>query len=516
MASSIRHEGEDNCEDWDGFLNQLSNLKSSTSGVRFHTENNLESDKQQESKQASYTDPTFCNDGDNIRRAIRGRKSSEDGGRNSQASGRKSLSHFKEILKSKLTEVDDLDIEILRSDPENPLHSVKTFQEMKLKGPLLRGVSAMGLYKPSTIQEKALSSLIGSSPQNMIAQSQSGTGKTATFLLAMLSRVRPEDAFCQCLCMAPTRELAQQIVSVGRRMAAFMEDVIFGLAVRDEQAPVGPDRYVTAQIVVGTPGTVMNWVRGTGPVCLDPSKLTVFVLDEADVMMEQEGFLNISKRIKSKLSPSCQILLFSATYGDSVMEFARELVPNPIEIRQYYVLFSDWMEKYEALKDIYGDFDVGQAIIFCATRKEATWLEGRLTLDGHKVIVLSGDLEIWRGQEVIQQFRQANFRILITTNVCSRGLDIPQVNLVINWNMPVTRSGAADCETYLHRIGRSGRFGKEGLAVNFLTSEEKHIIEQLEQHFRKFVNFVVYSFQNSSLFPCTSNDVLLFGRYASV
>ncbi|KAF7256994.1 hypothetical protein EG68_06083 [Paragonimus skrjabini miyazakii] len=496
MASSFRHENEGNCEDWDGFLNQLSNLKTGTSGARLHAENNLESDRQQECKQASYADPTLYSDGDNVRRAIRGRKSSEDGGGNSQASGRKSLSHFKEILKSKLTEVDDLDIEILRSDPENPLHSVRTFQEMKLKEPLLRGVSAMGLYKPSTIQEKALSSLIGSSPQNMIAQSQSGTGKTATFLLAMLSRVRPEDTFCQCLCMAPTRELAQQIVSVGRRMAAFMENVIFGLAVRDEQAPVGPDRYVTAQIVVGTPGTVMNWVRGTGPVCLDPSKLTVFVLDEADVMIEQEGFLNISQRIKSKLSPSCQILLFSATYGDSVMEFARELVPNPIEIRvkrtqlplknikQYYVLFSDWMEKYEALKDIYGDFDVGQAIIFCATRKEATWLEGRLTLDGHKVIVLSGDLEMWRRQEVIEQFRQANFRILITTNVCSRGLDIPQVNLVINWNMPVTRSGAADCETYLHRIGRSGRFGKEGLAVNFLTSEEKHIIEQLEQHFQ--------------------------------
>ncbi|KAF5405047.1 DEAD box ATP-dependent RNA helicase [Paragonimus heterotremus] len=484
MASSFRHESEGSCEDWDGFLNQLSDLKTDTSGVCFHTEKNLVSDKQQEYKQASYADPALCSDGDNVRRAILGRKSSEDGSGNSQATGRKSLSHFKEILKSKLTEVDDLDIEILRSDPENPLHSVKTFQEMKLKEPLLRGVSAMGLYKPSTIQEKALSSLIGSTPQNMIAQSQSGTGKTATFLLAMLSRVRPEDTFCQCLCMAPTRELAQQIVSVGRRMAAFMENVTFGLAVRDEQAPVGPDRYVTAQIVVGTPGTVMNWVRGTGAVCLDPSKLAVFVLDEADVMMEQEGFLNISKRIKSKLSPSCQILLFSATYGDSVMEFARELVPNPIEIRvkrtqlplknikQYYVLFSDWMEKYEALKDIYGDFDVGQAIIFCATRKEATWLEGRLTLDGHKVIVLSGDLEI-----LDEGITEVMFRELT-------GLDIPQVNLVINWNMPVTRSGAADCETYLHRIGRSGRFGKEGLAVNFLTTEEKPIIEQLEQHFQ--------------------------------
>ncbi|CAH8550985.1 unnamed protein product [Dicrocoelium dendriticum] len=346
-------------------------------------------------------------------------------------------------------------------------------------------------------------------PQNMIAQSQSGTGKTATFLLAMLSRTNPSESYCQCLCMVPTRELALQIVSVGREMAQFIEGISFGLAARDEQVSTDLDGFVTDQIVVGTPGTVARWVRGNGSIRLDISKLIVFVLDEADIMMEQEGFLNISKRIRSKLPPDCQILLFSATYEDEVMDFARELVPNPIEIRvkrtqlplknikQYYILFKDWTEKYAALADIYGDFHIGQAIIFCATRKEASWLEGRMNLDGHRVIVLSGDLEMWQRQEIIEQFRQASFRVLITTNVCSRGLDIPQVNLVINWNMPTTRTGAADCETYLHRIGRSGRFGKEGLAVNFVTADEMFLIDELEQHFRKPVTFLIEPFFSS-------------------
>ncbi|THD27501.1 ATP-dependent RNA helicase dbp-5 [Fasciola hepatica] len=406
------------------------------------------------------------------------------------------FSYLNKLLNSKLVETHELDVEILRADPEHPLHSAKTFQEMGLNESLLRGVASMGYYKPSMIQEKALPSLIGSNPQNMIAQSQSGTGKTATFLLAMLSRLNAERQYAQCLCMAPTRELALQIASVGRQMAKYMNGVTFGTAVRGDQAAVDADGFVLNQVIVGTPGTVAQWVRCTGPVRLDASRLITFVLDEADLMMEEEGFLNITMRIKNKLSPACQILLFSATYDEQVMEFARDYVPNPIEIRvkrtqlplknikQYYLLFNDWVEKYQALTDIYGGFSVGQAIIFCDTRKEASWLEGRMTLDGHRVVILSGDLDVSEREKVIGDFRNADCRVLITTNICSRGLDIPQVNLIINWNMPVTRDGSADWETYLHRIGRSGRFGKEGVAVNFVTHDEQYLLQELEQQFQ--------------------------------
>ncbi|XP_018646689.1 DEAD box ATP-dependent RNA helicase, putative [Schistosoma mansoni] len=215
---------------------------------------------------------------------------------------RAEISYLNKLLNSKLFETHDLDFEILRSDPNHPLHSVRTFQELNLKEPLLKGIAAMGFYKPSTIQEQALSSLISDNPQNMIAQSQSGTGKTATFLLAMLSRINTDVHYCQCLCMAPTRELALQIESVGRQMAQFMPEVSFATAVRSPRVKVDSNGYVTDQIVIGTPGTIANWFRGTGEHRIDPSKVVMFVLDEADIMIEEEGFLNICMRVKKQVS----------------------------------------------------------------------------------------------------------------------------------------------------------------------------------------------------------------------
>ncbi|KAG5452231.1 ATP-dependent RNA helicase ddx25 [Clonorchis sinensis] len=405
------------------------------------------------------------------------------------------VSCINKLLNPYLVDTFDVDLEVRRMDPDHPLHSVKSFQEMNLPLPLLKGIYSMGFYKPSMIQERALPCLISSEYPNMIAQSQSGTGKTATLLMAMLARVDATHNFCQCLCLVPTRELAVQLVEVGRQMAVHMEGVKFCVATREPQASTDDDGYVTDQVVIGTPGTIAGWLRQMGPVRLDASCLKMFVLDEADVLLEVEGFCNIAMRAKQRLPRSCQILLFSATFEDDVIEFAHEFVPNPIEfrmkrnqlplrnIRQYHLEFQDWVDKYNALTEIYGGFDVGQAIIFCATRKEAAWLEGRMTMDGHRVGMMSGDLDVSRREATIHEFRQGNCRVLITTNLCARGLDIPQVNLIINWNMPTDASGGADCETYLHRIGRSGRFGKGGVAVNFITSEEKYLLQELESHF---------------------------------
>ncbi|TGZ58829.1 hypothetical protein CRM22_009424 [Opisthorchis felineus] len=411
------------------------------------------------------------------------------------AMSRAVVSCLNKLLNPYLVDTFDVDLEVLRMDPDHPLHSVKSFQEMNLPLPLLKGIYSMGFYKPSMIQERALPCLISSGYPNMIAQSQSGTGKTAALLMAVLARVDATHNFCQCLCLVPTRELAIQLVEVGRQMAVHMEGVKFCVATREPQASTDDDGYVTDQVVIGTPGTIAGWLRQMGPIRLDASCLRMFVLDEADVLLEVEGFCNIAMRAKQRLPQSCQILLFSATFEDDVIEFAHELVPNPIEfrmkrnqlplrnIRQYHLEFQDWVDKYNALTEIYGGFDVGQAIIFCATRKEAAWLEGRMTMDGHRVGMMSGDLDVSRRESTIHEFRQGNCRVLVTTNLCARGLDIPQVNLIINWNMPTEASGRADCETYLHRIGRSGRFGKGGVAVNFITSEERYLLHELESHF---------------------------------
>ncbi|KAF6778705.1 hypothetical protein AHF37_01962 [Paragonimus kellicotti] len=405
------------------------------------------------------------------------------------------LSKINNLFPKNLVYTEDLDLEIMRMSPDHPLHSVNSFQNMNLSLSLLKGICSLGFYKPSMIQEKTLPLLVSTSPPNMIAQAQSGTGKTATFLMAMLSRANSNEPYCQCLCMVPTLELAIQLADVGRRMAKYIKGITFGTATRDPQVSTDEEGFVTDQIVIGTPGTIANWLRCLGPIRLDASFLKTFVLDEADVMILEEGFFNISLRIKKRLPSTCQILLFSATFEDEIMEFAREFVPDPIEIRvkrtqlplknirQFHLRFNDWTEKYQALTDIYGGFDVGQAIIFCATRKEASWLEGRLNGDGHRVAILSGELDVKDREAVIEKFRSAQYRVLITTNVCARGLDIPQVNLIINWNMPLTCSGSADCETYLHRIGRSGRFGKNGVAVNFITDEELDVLHELEDYF---------------------------------
>ncbi|EUB64928.1 ATP-dependent RNA helicase DDX19A [Echinococcus granulosus] len=404
-------------------------------------------------------------------------------------------SYINKLLNTKLVETQASDIEMLREDPSNPLHSVKTFQDLKLDPRLLKGIAALGFYKPSAIQEKALPYLIGDSPRNMIAQAQSGTGKTATFLLAMLSRVDITFERCQCLCMAPTRELAIQIATVGREMSRFIPKIAFGLAIREEIPAVDQDGYVKSQIVIGTAGTVSLWMRGTGPYRLDPHALQMFVLDEADIMMEESGFLHTSRRIVQRLPKTCQLLLFSATYDEEVIEFARTIIPDPVEfrvrrnqltltnIKQVYLFAPTTEEKYDRLSEIYGSFHVGQAIIFCATRREASWLQRQMTRDGHKVVLLSGELDVRQREAVIEDFRKANFRVLITTNLCSRGLDVPQVNLVINWRLPLDRQGRVDCETYLHRIGRSGRFGKGGLAINFAGPADENLLQQIENHF---------------------------------
>ncbi|KAM7539672.1 hypothetical protein Aperf_G00000022999 [Anoplocephala perfoliata] len=420
-------------------------------------------------------------------------------------------SYINKLLNTKLVETQVCDIEMLREDPSNPLHSAKTFQDLKLDPRLLKGIAALGFNKPSAIQEKALPYLIGKNPSNMIAQSQSGTGKTACFLLAMLSRVDINLKRCQCLCMAPTRELAIQIASVGREMSRFMPNISIGMAIREEipaasgdgfvqeqpreLAAVDEQGYVTSQIVIGTPGTMNLWMRGTGAYRLDRESLRMFVLDEADIMMEESGFLHTSRRIVQKLPETCQLLLFSATYDEEVIEFARTIIPNPVEfrvrrnqltlanIKQVYIYANTTEERYNRLTEIYGFFHVGQAIIFCATRREASWLQRLLTRDGHKVALLSGELDVRQREAVIEEFRKANSRVLITTNLCSRGLDVPQVNLVINWRLPLDRQGKVDCETYLHRIGRSGRFGKGGLAINFAGPDDEGLLRQIENHF---------------------------------
>ncbi|KAK1157300.1 ATP-dependent RNA helicase DDX19B [Acipenser oxyrinchus oxyrinchus] len=385
-------------------------------------------------------------------------------------------------------------VEVLQRDPNSPLYSVKSFEELRLKPQLLQGVYAMGFNRPSKIQENALPMMLAEPPQNLIAQSQSGTGKTAAFVLAMLSHVDPARKYPQCLCVSPTYELALQTGKVIEQMGKSYTEVKLAYAVRGNKLERG--MKIQEQIVIGTPGTVLDWCAKLK--FIDAKKIKVFVLDEADVMIATQGHQDQSIRIQRMLPTDCQMLLFSATFEDSVWKFAQRIVPEPNiiklkreeetldTIKQYYVLCNSKEEKFQALCNIYGAITIAQAMIFCHTRKTAGWLAGELSREGHQVALLSGEMMVEQRAAVIERFRDGKEKVLVTTNVCARGIDVEQVSVVINFDLPVDREGNPDNETYLHRIGRTGRFGKRGLAINMVDSKlSMSILNRIQDHFNK-------------------------------
>uniref|UniRef100_A0A2R5LJ37 RNA helicase n=1 Tax=Ornithodoros turicata TaxID=34597 RepID=A0A2R5LJ37_9ACAR len=397
---------------------------------------------------------------------------------------------IQKLIRSKLVKTTN-DVEVQRRDPSSPLYSVKTFEELKLRPELLKGVYDVGFDLPSKIQETALPTLLADPPQNMIAQSQSGTGKTAAFILASLSRVDESCKYPQVVILSPTYELAIQTGEVAKQMAKFTQ-ITFTYAVRGATFERG--HTITEHVILGTPGKIIDWALKFK--FFDLNKVKVFVLDEADVMIAQQGHHDQSIRIHKKLPESCQMMLFSATYDKEVMEFAEQIIPNPVMIRlrreeeslenikQYYVLCSSVQDKFNALSNIYGGLSIGQTIIFCHTRKTAMWLSEQMTKEGHAVALLSGELAIEQRVAVLERFRRGRDRVLITTNVCARGIDIEQVTVVVNFDLPVDQQGRADCETYLHRIGRTGRFGKAGLAINMVDGARTlALVQQIEDHF---------------------------------
>ncbi|XP_063065334.1 ATP-dependent RNA helicase DDX19A [Engraulis encrasicolus] len=386
-------------------------------------------------------------------------------------------------------------VEILQRDPNSPLYSVKSFEELRLQPQLLQGVYAMGFNRPSKIQESALPMMLAAPPQNLIAQSQSGTGKTAAFVLAMMTYVNPEDKWTQCICLSPTYELALQTGKVVEDMGQFYPEVKVAYAIRGS-ARMERGYKVQEQIVIGTPGTLLDWCWKLK--FIDPKKITVFVLDEADVMIGTQGHQDQSIRIQRMLPKDCQMLLFSATFEESVWSFAKRIIPEPNiiklkreeetldTIKQYYVECNNKEDKFTAICDIYGAITIAQAMIFCHTRRAASWLAAELIKEGHQVALLSGEMSVEQRAAVIQRFRQGKEKVLITTNVCARGIDVAQVSVVINFDLPLDKDGNPDNETYLHRIGRTGRFGKRGLAVNMVDGPySMDILLSIQGHFNK-------------------------------
>jgi len=361
--------------------------------------------------------------------------------------------------------------------------AIEAFDAMDLPEELLRGIYSYGFEKPSAIQQRAIKpTILG---KDLIAQAQSGTGKTATFAIGTLAKLDSSVRQCQSLILAPTRELAQQIqkvvVALGDYMDVQVHACVGGTAVRDDIRTL----QAGVHIVVGTPGRVYDMINRRA---LRLDSIRQFFLDEADEMLSR-GFKDQIYDIFKFLPETVQVCLFSATMPLDVLEVTQKFMREPVRIlvkkdeltlegiKQFYIAVDreDW--KLDTLCDLYETLTITQAIIYCNTRRKVDWLRDQMQERDFTVSCMHGDMDQRERDIIMREFRSGSSRVLITTDLLARGIDVQQVSLVINFDLPTNR------ENYIHRIGRSGRFGRKGVAINFLTEGDVRYLRDIEQFY---------------------------------
>lgn len=337
--------------------------------------------------------------------------------------------------------------------------------------------------RPSAIQARAIVPI--TTDRDVIAQAQSGTGKTATFAIGILQKIDHTRKECQALILAPTRELAIQIqgavLALGDKLGVGCHACVGGTNVREDMDILQSG----VQVVVGTPGRVYDMInRGA----LNTSTLKMFVLDEADEMLSR-GFKDQIYEVFQRLPASIKVVLVSATLQAEVMEVTNSFMRDPIRIlvkrdeltlegiKQYYIDVDQEEYKFDTLCDLYNSLSITQAVIFCNTRRKVDILTEQMKKADFTVSSMHGEMTQQERDTIMKAFRTGSSRVLITTDLLARGIDVQQVSVVINYDFPI------DQANYLHRIGRSGRFGRKGVAVNFITKQDVPMLKQIEQHY---------------------------------
>ncbi|KAK9275821.1 hypothetical protein L1049_023092 [Liquidambar formosana] len=381
--------------------------------------------------------------------------------------------------------------EILSTDGQDFFTSYdevyESFDAMGLQENLLRGIYAYGFEKPSAIQQRGIVPFCKG--LDVIQQAQSGTGKTATFCSGILQQLDYGLVECQALVLAPTRELAQQIEKVMRALGDYLgvkvHACVGGTSVREDQRILSSGVHV----VVGTPGRVFDMLRRQS---LRPDYIKMFVLDEADEMLSR-GFKDQIYDIFQLLPAKVQVGVFSATMPPEALEITRKFMNKPVRIlvkrdeltlegiKQFYVNVDKEEWKLETLCDLYETLAITQSVIFVNTRRKVDWLTDKMRSRDHTVSATHGDMDQNTRDIIMREFRSGSSRVLITTDLLARGIDVQQVSLVINYDLPTQP------ENYLHRIGRSGRFGRKGVAINFVTKDDERMLFDIQ----RFYNVVI-------------------------
>ena len=362
---------------------------------------------------------------------------------------------------------------------------------------LLRGIYAYNFEKPSHIQQRAILPMMGG--RDVIAQAQSGTGKTGAFGVGTLQIVDAAKREVQALIMAPTRELAKQthdvLTNLGSQMPGLVVQLLVGGTSTDDDARVLKQN--TPQIIVGCPGRVHDMIRRR---FINTRTIRLFILDEADEMLSY-GFKDQIYNIMQFLNKDVQVCLFSATMPQELHALSEKFMRTPVKILvhaeqltlegicQYYIALEDDEGKFETLQDLFKTISMSQSIIYCNNVKRVADLTDAMVLKGYPACCIHSGMEKDKRDEAYTNFKAGKYRVLISSDVTARGIDIQQVSTVINFDLPKS------VHTYLHRIGRSGRWGRKGTGISFITRRDMKQLRDLEAFYSTTINELPSSFK---------------------
>lgn len=359
-----------------------------------------------------------------------------------------------------------------------------SFEELGVDDKILRGVFSYGYEVPSNIQLKSIPLI--NTGKDLIAQAQSGTGKTGSFCIGVLNNIDITNDSIQSIIMCPTHELVYQCFDVISNLNNYLNANIITLV---GKTPISDNitqlRMNKPQIIVGSPGRILDMIERNE---LFTNNIKILAIDEADEMLST-GFLESMYKIIRYLPTTSQICLFSATMPDSVLELTDKFMSEPNRIlvdreqltldgiQQFYIVLNNYSWKYDVLLDLYKSISLNQCIIYLNSKRSLNNLLDKLSSDEYPVSYIHGELSGKERKDEMENFRSGKTRIMLSTDLLSRGIDIQQLSLVINFDIPYNK------ETYIHRIGRSGRYGRKGVAINFVLSKEVDDLETIQKHY---------------------------------
>ena len=406
--------------------------------------------------------------------------------------------------------------------PESTPKNIITFNELNLPEELTKVVAEMGYEVPSPIQAQTIPLLLDG--KDVLGLAQTGTGKTGAFALPLLANIDLSIKKPQVLVLAPTRELAIQVAeafqSYSRHLRGFHVMPIYGgqsYNIQFKQLNRGP------QVVVGTPGRIMDHLKRK---TLDLSGLTTLVLDEADEMLRM-GFIDDVETIMKDMPEKHQTALFSATMPDQIKRITKRYMNNPTEVKikaktstveniEQKCWIVRGVNKLDALTRMLETEEFDGAIIFARTKTATVELAERLEARGYRSAALNGDMNQQTRERTIARIKSGGLDILVATDVAARGLDVERLSLVVNYDIPT------DTESYVHRIGRTGRAGRKGKAILFVAPRERRLLKAIERATRQEIKIMelptrdevtktrIESFQTQLFSICESEDLTFY------